>query len=96
MRSLWSEAPVNIRSETETTIAEVATVVMQRLAAQDAGQTSRIVYEDAVRDDPQRRNPDCSLARRVLSWEPGVSLEDGIYRTIAWFVAVADKSGRNP
>ncbi|KAK4507079.1 hypothetical protein PRZ48_000813 [Zasmidium cellare] len=90
MESSWSKGPVNIGSETETTMAKLAGIVVQRLAAQKLGRSSRIVYKDAVEDDPQRRRPDWGLARRVLGWEPRVSLETGIDRTVAWFLAAED------
>lgn len=96
MESSWSQGPMNIGSETETTMAELAEIVVQRAAAQRLGRRSKIVYEGAVEDDPQRRKPDCCLARGVLGWEPRVSLEDGIDRTVAWFLA-SDEVGRlNP
>lgn len=87
MESSWSDGPVNIGSETKTTIEQLAETVVRRVHAQDAGQTSRIIYTGAVVDDPQHRKPDCSLARQVLGWEPRVTLETGIDRTIAWFMA---------
>lgn len=87
MESSWSDGPVNIGSETETSIGELAETVVRRVMGRNAKQTPRIIHEGAVVDDPQRRVPDCSLARRVLGWEPRVTLEVGIDRTIAWIVA---------
>jgi len=49
------------------------------------GSSSEIVYKDPVEDDPRRRRPDISLAKRVLKWEPKVELEVGIQKTIDYF-----------
>ena len=49
------------------------------------GSSSEIVYKDPVEDDPRRRRPDISLAKRVLQWEPKVELEVGIQKTIDYF-----------
>jgi nucleoside-diphosphate-sugar epimerase len=43
-----------------------------------------IQYKEAMADDPMRRRPDCSLARRVLNWTPKVDFSDGLDYTIAW------------
>lgn len=39
----------------------------------------------AVEDDPQRRKPDISRAKRIINWEPRVSLKDGLHKTIEYF-----------
>jgi UDP-glucuronate decarboxylase len=49
------------------------------------GSTSDITFEPLPVDDPMRRCPDITLARRELGWEPRVSLQDGIARTIEYF-----------
>jgi dTDP-glucose 4,6-dehydratase len=46
------------------------------------GSTSEIVFEALPTDDPQVRQPDTTLARQILGWEPQVSLHDGLRRTI--------------
>jgi dTDP-glucose 4,6-dehydratase len=54
-----------------------------------SGSRSSIVFvqpEDArVRDDPKVRKPDITRARTLLGWQPQVSLEEGLRRTIEWF-----------
>jgi dTDP-glucose 4,6-dehydratase len=54
-----------------------------------AGTSSRITYvqpEDVrIKDDPKVRQPDIGKARRVLGWEPQVSLEEGLQESIEWF-----------
>ncbi len=74
--------PINIGNPVETTINEFAEVI-NRLTGNNAG----VVYKKEARGegDPQRRQPDISLAKQHLDWEPKVSLEDGIGRTIEYF-----------
>ncbi len=82
-RLLFSDEvePVNIGNPGEFTIREFADVVIKL-----TGSKSPIVYKDLrTRDDPQVRQPDIAKARRVLGWEPLVSLEAGLEQTIPWF-----------
>ena len=73
--------PVNLGNPAEMSILDFAHLV-NRLTDNKAG----IVYEDyRIPDDPQVRQPDISKARRVLNWEPGVDLEEGLQKTIEWF-----------
>ena len=74
--------PVNIGNPTETTIMEFARTI-NRLVGNDAG----VAMRPALRlgDDPQRRQPDITRAREILKWEPAVTLDDGISRTIPYF-----------
>ena len=72
--------PVNVGNPTEMTMLEFAERI-QRLT----GTGSLIVFEPLPEDDPKRRRPDISKAKRVLGWEPVVSLEDGLRETITYF-----------
>ena len=74
--------PVNIGNPVETTILEFANMI-NALTNNPAG----IIYKEALRieGDPQRRQPDISRAREVLSWEPKVPVEEGLQRTIPYF-----------
>ncbi|MBI4371782.1 MAG: SDR family oxidoreductase [Elusimicrobia bacterium] len=72
--------PVNLGNPRELTMREIAETV-RRLARS----RSRIAFKPLPEDDPKVRRPDISLARKRLRWEPGVALEDGLKRTIAWF-----------
>jgi dTDP-glucose 4,6-dehydratase len=72
--------PVNIGNPREFTIREFADLVIKV-----HGSKARIVYEPLPKDDPKQRRPDITLARTELGWEPKISLEDGISRTINWF-----------
>jgi dTDP-glucose 4,6-dehydratase len=73
--------PVNIGNPRELTVLEFARVIIQL-----TGSKSRITFKPLPVDDPKQRQPDITLARRVLNnWEPRVSLEDGLRETIAYF-----------
>ncbi len=84
VRLLYSSEhrPVNIGNPVETTITEFAAVI-NRLVGNPGG----IIYipEERLEGDPQRRQPDISRAFEVLSWQPKVSLDEGITRTIPFF-----------
>ena len=70
--------PVNIGNPSEMSLLELAEAV---LAA--TGSSSQIVFEALPVDDPQVRQPDITRARQLLGWEPEVSLEEGLRRTLA-------------
>jgi len=72
--------PVNIGNPGEFTMLELAEKVLQL-----TGSRSKIVFEPLPADDPRQRQPEISLAREKLSWEPKVSLEDGLRETISYF-----------
>ena len=72
--------PTNIGNPQEITILEFAEHI-RRLT----GSLSPIVHEPLPQDDPKKRRPDISKARRILGWEPRVSLEEGLRRTIEYF-----------
>lgn len=72
--------PVNLGNPAEITIRELAETV---IAA--TGSRSEIVERPALVDDPKQRRPDISRAEELLDWAPGVSLADGLERTIDYF-----------
>ncbi len=72
--------PVNIGNPNETTILTFA----QKINA-ITGNKAGIVFRPRGVDDPSRRCPDISKAKRVLGWEPKVSLDEGLEKTIAYF-----------
>ena len=72
--------PVNIGNPHETSVLQLAETV-KRLT----GSSSEIVFVDRPTDDPNVRQPDITLARSELGWEPTVGLEQGLERTLAWF-----------
>jgi nucleoside-diphosphate-sugar epimerase len=71
---------VNLGNPSEITVREFAETVVRL-----AGSTSGIVYQPLPMDDPTRRQPDISKARQMLGWEPRVSLEAGLAKTLAYF-----------
>jgi dTDP-glucose 4,6-dehydratase len=72
--------PTNIGNPTELSIKEFAVRISSYFP--DA---PRIIHEPLPVDDPKQRCPDISKAKRLLGWEPKVSLEEGLKRTIAFF-----------
>ncbi|KAF2113612.1 hypothetical protein BDV96DRAFT_495667, partial [Lophiotrema nucula] len=80
------DKPVNIGSEEMISISELASKVAQVVG--DMGfeiLAEPVMYQDAVEDDPVKRQADCTLARRLLDWRPRVGLEEGILKTVKWF-----------
>lgn len=72
--------PMNIGTPEEVSILDLAKLIVEL-----TGSTSSIELGPRPADDPKVRRPDISLARRVLGWEPEVSLEEGLRRTADWF-----------
>jgi len=72
--------PVNLGTCYEISVLELA----ERVIAM-TGSRSRIEFKALPEDDPRQRQPDISEARRLLGWEPKVSLEEGLAKTIAYF-----------
>ena len=72
--------PVNIGNPNEFTIGELAQEVINL-----TGTKSKIIYEDLPSDDPLQRQPDISLAKRELDWEPHIQLKEGLTKTIDYF-----------
>ncbi len=72
--------PVNIGNPAEYTVRELAEMVREV-----TGSPSEIVYEPLPVDDPTQRQPDITLAREALGWEPRVGLREGLERTASWF-----------
>ncbi len=74
--------PTNIGNPREITILEFAERVRQLVGA-----TAPIVFHALPQDDPKQRCPDISKAKRLLGWEPNVTLEDGLQSTYEYFRA---------
>ncbi|MFU8893586.1 MAG: UDP-glucuronic acid decarboxylase family protein [Luteolibacter sp.] len=72
--------PVNIGNPGEFTMLELADLVLRKV-----GGKSKITHHSLPGDDPRQRKPDISLAKAELDWEPKVSLEEGLERTIGYF-----------
>jgi dTDP-glucose 4,6-dehydratase len=72
--------PINCGTEHEMTMQELAETIVRL-----SGSSSEITYLDRTADDPERRRPDLGRARQLLGYEPSVSPEEGLRRTIAYF-----------
>ena len=72
--------PVNLGNPEEFTILELARKVIA-----NTGSRSEIVFKPLPSDDPMQRQPDISLAKQMLQWEPVVALNEGLRRTISYF-----------
>jgi dTDP-glucose 4,6-dehydratase len=72
--------PVNIGNPGEFTVRELADIVIEL-----TNSSSQVIYEPLPVDDPTQRQPDLTLARSKLGWEPSVPLRDGLARTIPYF-----------
>lgn len=75
--------PVNIGNPNEFTIKELAENVIDL-----TGTKSKIIYLPLPQDDPMQRQPDISLAKKELDWEPKVQLRDGLVKTIEYFKSI--------
>jgi UDP-glucuronate decarboxylase len=72
--------PVNLGNPEECTILELAREILEL-----TGSRSKIVFEPLPEDDPKKRQPDISLAKKLLGWAPKIGLKEGLARTIAYF-----------
>ena len=72
--------PINLGNPDEFTILEIAEKVIELTESK-----SKIIYEPLPTDDPKQRQPDISLAKAKLDWEPTIKLRDGLQDTIRYF-----------
>jgi dTDP-glucose 4,6-dehydratase len=72
--------PVNIGNPHEISVLALAELIRDL-----CGSGSRIEFVDRPQDDPSVRQPDITLARDLLGWEPKIEMTDGLRRTIEWF-----------
>ena len=80
--------PVNLGNPGEFTMLELASLVLDMTASK-----SKLEHLELPQDDPKQRQPDISLAKSVLGWEPTVALKDGLARTIEYFDAQIKNGG---
>ena len=74
--------PINLGNPEEMTINQIATIIKDMINPE-----LEIVYEPLPEsnDDPERRMPDIELAKKILNWQPSVSINNGLVETIDWF-----------
>ncbi len=80
--------PINIGNPHEFTIRELAELIIEM-----TGTKSKIHFEPLPSDDPRQRQPDISIAKEVLKWEPKTQLRDGLAKTIAYFENIVRREG---
>ena len=78
---------INLGNPDERSVHEIADLIIKL-----AGSSSEKNYKDRPPDDPARRQPDISKAKRLLRWEPNVSLEEGLKKTIEYFRQTANRN----
>ena len=83
--------PVNIGNPGEFSMLQLAELVLKL-----TGSKSKIVYRPLPADDPTQRQPDITLAREKLAWQPTIPLEEGLGKTIAWFKSISLDHYRPP
>ncbi|HHH72397.1 MAG TPA: SDR family oxidoreductase [Sulfuricurvum sp.] len=75
--------PVNIGNPGEFTMLELAQKIIEI-----TGSNSKITFHPLPQDDPLQRQPDITLAKQVLGWEPTIALDEGLEKTISYFKKV--------
>ena len=84
--------PVNLGNPGEFAIRELAELVVEL-----SGSSSKIIRTKQLpQDDPLQRQPDITLARAQLGWEPKIALREGLVRTIAYFKSIDFSQFRAP
>jgi UDP-glucuronate decarboxylase len=74
--------PINLGNPSEITVKALADIILDM-----TNSSSTIIFKELPSNDPTRRKPDITLAQSLLNWEPDVSLEDGLVKTIDYFNA---------
>jgi UDP-glucuronate decarboxylase len=80
MAQTESIGPMNLGNPGEFTMLQLAERIVNLV-----GGKSKIVHKPLPSDDPKQRRPDITLAKRILKWEPAISLEAGLRQTIEYF-----------
>lgn len=72
--------PINLGNNEEYTILKTAEIIISKTNSK-----SKLIFKDLPQDDPAKRKPDISKAKKYLSWEPKTPFEEGLEKTIAYF-----------
>lgn len=78
--------PLNLGNPVEFSILELANRIIEL-----TGSDSKVIFMPLPKDDPLQRKPDISLAQKILQWEPEVSLDEGLKKTITYFKSILKK-----
>jgi nucleoside-diphosphate-sugar epimerase len=80
MKKSGLNEPINLGNPNEFKVKELAKIVIALTNSK-----SKIIYKPLPKDDPQRRCPDISKAKKLLNWQTKTELEEGLKKTIDWF-----------
>ncbi len=80
--------PVNVGNPREMTIGEFAEIIVAL-----TGSTAGMIFQPLPEDDPKQRRPDISKAKRLLKWQPVVTLEEGLRHTVQYFRELPEMAG---
>ena len=80
--------PLNLGNPNEITILELARKIIELTNSK-----SKIIFKPLPEDDPKKRCPDISLAKKLLNWEPKIGLEEGLLKTINYFDDLLSRYG---
>jgi len=78
--------PINIGNPCEFTMLELADKILKITDSK-----SSIIFKDLPNDDPKKRKPDITLAKDLLDWEPKVTIDEGLVKTVGYFKKVLNK-----
>jgi len=76
--------PMNIGNPNEFTMLQLAETTIRL-----TGSTSKIIFKPLPQDDPKQRQPDITMARKIINWEPTIQLEEGLKKTIEYFKGIS-------
>lgn len=82
--------PVNIGNPNEFTIKDLAEKIIEMTQS-----SSKLIYKSLPENDPVRRQPDITLANKILGWEPSIELEEGLTHTINYFSDIPSSQNLN-
>lgn len=74
------QTPINLGNPIELTIDQIARAILFKV-----GSSSQLVRKEFPQDDPKKRNPDTTLARKLLNWSASIGIDEGLLRTIDYF-----------
>jgi UDP-glucuronate decarboxylase len=78
-----SIGPINLGNPGEFTINQLAKKVLELTNSK-----SNIIYKELPQDDPVQRKPDINLAKEILNWKPLINLDQGLSKTIHYFISI--------
>jgi len=93
MLSDYSGGPMNFGKEEEYNIIEITEIVARAVQKVQGAKfhNTTTTFLSAPKDDPLMRDPDCTLAKEELGWSTKVNIEEGMLKTVEWFVAMEEE-----